>query len=239
MNRNLLYKITGLLFILGAVLVNIPYTLLIVNFEYPEILRKPTSYILIQYQVGGSQLLFTWLAFAWVGIPLLFAIVMLQKIMEREDIPYLSSATVAGVIGGIAQMIGLLRWTFVVPILAKIYLDPASSTPTRESVEVIFQVLHQFGGVLLGEHIGQTFTILWMLLISLAMFRSKLFHAWLAWFGIVAAAIYVLAQTELLATVIPTFPVAAEAGLMGSVLWLLWMIALGIFLVRANDNETP
>jgi len=238
MNRNSLYKITGILFILGAVLVNIPYTLLIMNFEYPEILRKPTSYILIQFQLGGSQLLFTWLAFAWVGIPLLFAIVMLQKIMEREDAPYLSSATVAGVIGGIAQMIGLLRWTFVVPILAKIYLDPASSAHTKESVEVIFQVIHQFGGVLLGEHIGQTFTILWMLLISQAMFRSKLFHPWLAWFGIVAAAIYALAQTELLATVIPTFPVVAEAGLIGSVLWLLWMIALGIFLLRAKDNVT-
>ena len=65
-----------------------------------------------------------------------------------------------------------------------------------------------------------------MLLISLAMFRSNLFKPWLAWFGILASVVYSLAQTELLATVIPNFPVVPETGLIGSLLWLVWMIVL-------------
>ena len=52
MNRNLLYKIAGLLFILGAVLVNIPYTLLIMNFEYQKFFASP-QVIFDQYQSGG------------------------------------------------------------------------------------------------------------------------------------------------------------------------------------------
>ena len=238
MSTNSHRKLTGFLFIIGAVLVNIPYTLLIMNFDYPDILRETTGTILTRYQEGGTSLIFTWLAFAWVGLPLLFAILMLQKVLEREDTPYLWSGTVVGVIGAIAQMIGLLRWTFVVPILAKYYINPAASAAAKESAVTVFQAVHQYGGVVLGEHIGQTFTIIWMSLVSLAMFRSTLFKPWLAWFGILASVVYSLAQTELLATVIPAFPVVSGAGLIGSLLWLAWMLVLGVFLVRAKPNPT-
>ena len=193
MNTTLHRRLTGILFVIGAVLVNIPYTLLIMNFDYPDILRQPTGQILTRFQEGGTGLIFTWLAFAWVGLPLLMAIVMLQGVLQREDVPYLWSGTVAGIIGGIAQMIGLLRWTFVVPVLAGTYADPTASAAAKESAVVVFQAIHQYGGVVLGEHIGQTFTIIWMVLISLAMFRSNLFKPWLAWFGIVAAVVYSLA----------------------------------------------
>jgi hypothetical protein len=236
MNATWHQRLTGILFIVGPLLVNIPYILLIMNFSYPDILREPTGDILTRFQAGGSGLIFTWLAFAWVGIPLLFAIVMLQKVLEREDTPSLWIGTVVGVIGGIAQMIGLLRWTFVVPGLAATYTDPAATATAKESAVIVFQAVHQYGGVVLGEHIGQSFTILWMVLTSLAMFKSKLFKPWLAWFGIFAAVVYALAQTELLATVIPSFPVVPGTGLIGSLLWLLWMIVLGIFLVRAKTN---
>ena len=42
-------QLTGIFFILGAVLVNIPYILLIVNFDYPDILRAPVDQILTQF----------------------------------------------------------------------------------------------------------------------------------------------------------------------------------------------
>jgi hypothetical protein len=236
MNEKFYARLTGALFIIGAVLVNIPYTLLIMNFEYPDILREPTGYILTKFQEGGTGLIFTWFAFAWVGIPLLFAIVMLQKILERENTPYLWFGTVSGIIGGVAQMVGLLRWTFVVPVLAKTYTAPSASEIAKESVVIIFQAVHQYGGVVLGEHIGQAFSIFWMFIISLAIFKLNIFKRWLAWFGFLASGVYLLAQTELFATVIPDFPVVPEAGLIGSLLWLIWMIVLGVFLMRSKAS---
>lgn len=71
MNTYSYQRLTGTLFIIGAVLVNVPYTLLIMNFDYPDILREPTGYILTRFQQGGAGLIFTWFTFAWVGIPLL------------------------------------------------------------------------------------------------------------------------------------------------------------------------
>jgi hypothetical protein len=228
-------RLTGLLLILGAVLVNVPYTLLILNFDYPTILREPAGTVLTQFQAGGSGLIFTWLAFAWSGLPVLAALVLVHKLVDREDTPYLSFATVMGVIGGVAQMVGLLRWAFVVPGLAAAYTDPQATEFAKEAAVLVFQTVHQFGGVVLGEHIGQSFTIVWMVLTSLAMLKSRLFSPWLGWLGFVASLVYALAQTELLATVVPGFPVVPQAGLYGSLLWLVWMASTGVFLlVRRN-----
>jgi hypothetical protein len=120
---------------------------------------------------------------------------------------------------------------FVVPALAQVYTSPASSDSTRAAAVVAFQTIHQYGGVVIGEHMGQMFTILWMLIVSLTILRSDLFRPWVAWLGILASGVYLLAQTELLATVIPGFPVVGEAGLIGSLLWLAWMIVVGVFLM--------
>ncbi len=232
MNANQFRKLTGLLFIVGSLLVNIPYALLIANFNYPDILREPADVVLTQFQAGGTGLIYTWLAFAWVGLPLIFGTVMLKRVVEADKHPLLETATAFGLVGLVLAVVGLTRWMFVVPVLSRLYTDPGSSETLRASSLVAFQVIHQYGGVVLGEHISQFMTVLWMALISGMMFRSTLFRAWQGWLGLVAALIYFLGQGELLATVIPGFPQVPAAGLIGSLLWLLWMIVLGIALLR-------
>ncbi|HLE91038.1 MAG TPA: DUF4386 domain-containing protein, partial [Anaerolineales bacterium] len=126
-------KLTGIFFIVGAILVNIPYTLLIVNFDYPDILRQPTSEILTRFHAGGDALIYTWLAFAWVGLPILLGAVMLKRVLEKEASPFLETATTFGVIGFVVQLIGLLRWVFVVRILARLFTDPGTDPATQAS----------------------------------------------------------------------------------------------------------
>src|ERR1700712_4495078 len=189
MNANQFRKLSGLLFILGSILVNIPYSLLIMNFHYPDILREPAATVLTQFQAGGANLIFTWLAFAWVGLPLVFGTVMLKRVLEPEGHALLETATTFGLIGLILAVVGLTRWVFVVPGLAHLYTDPTSSEAVKASVLVTFQAVHQYGGVIIGEHISQFMTVVWMALISSMMLRSSLFRAWQGWFGFVAALI--------------------------------------------------
>lgn len=228
-------KLAGIFFIIGAALVNIPYTLLIINFDYPDILRLPTAEILTRFQSGGNPLIYTWLAFAWVGLPMLFGAIMLKRILEKEGSLFLETATTLGVIGFIVQVIGLLRWVFVVPVLARIFTDPAADAVTKTAVAAVFTAVHQYGGVILGEHLGQLLIVLWMSMISGIIQRSVIFSKWVAWLGWFASAVYLLAQTELLATAIPSFPVIGWAGLTGSLLWLLWMIVIGVYLVKYRE----
>ena len=227
-------QLTGLFFVLGAVLVNIPYTLLILNFDYPDILRAPVDQILTQFQAGGSSLIYTWLAFAWVGLPMLFGAIMFKRILEKEDSLFLETATTIGVIGFVVQVIGLLRWVFVVPVIARLYTDPSTAQVTKDSLSALFLGIHQLGGVVLGEHMGQFFIIIWMSMISAIIYKSPMFARWVAWLGWIASAVYLLAQTELLATVIPEFPVIGWAGFSGSLLWLLWMIVIGVYLIKTK-----
>ena len=228
-------QLAGLLFIVGTVLINIPYTLLIINFDYPDILRQPTAEILTRFQAGGNALIYTWLAFAWVGLPMLFGVIMLKQILKDENAPFLEIATTLGVIGFIVQVIGLLRWVFVVPVLARLYTAPGTDSATQAAVSAVFTAVHQYGGVILGEHMGQLLTILWMSMLSSIIYRSKMFSKWVAVLGWVASAVYLLAQTELLATAIPTFPIVEWAGLVGSLLWLAWMVVVGVYLVKFKE----
>jgi hypothetical protein len=219
-------KIIGLLLVTGAVSVFVPYTILTVIFDYPDILREDAGVVLTRFHAGGSRLIWVWWAFALSGLPLLAAYVLLGQYLESKW-RGAKVATTLGVISGVAQIVGLLRWTFVVPVLASSFVN-ADSEATKETVKVVFQAAHQFGGVLLGEHIGQLFTIAWTLMLTAAFATLKLMPRWVSWLGYVASAIYLLAQAELFATIMPGFPMWDLAGLIGSTLWLIWLIVIGV-----------
>lgn len=229
MNKN---KLTGWLLLLGAFGAFIPYIILTTTFEYPQILRQDVFTILTKFNAGGSGLIFTWFTFAIMGLPLLLAYVMIGQKLENKS-SWIKFATLSGIISIIAQMIGLLRWVFVVPVLGK-NMAAATADAARESIRISFELIHQFAGVLIGEHIGQLFTIIWTIIICLVIYKTKLFPSWIAWFGIISSIIYFFAQAELFATVINSFPVWELAGFIGSTLWLIWLIILGIRFIKLD-----
>ena len=140
-------RIIGILLILGAVGVFIPYTILTITFDYPNILREDPGFILTKFHEGGSSLIFTWFLFALLGIPLIIAYILIGQRLENK-LSFVRWATTFGVISGIVQIIGLLRWTFVVPVLANNFVVNVSEA-SKESSKTAFQVIHQYGGVLL------------------------------------------------------------------------------------------
>ncbi len=228
--------IIGGLLITGAIALFIPYNMLIVMFEYPDILRQGTATILTKFQEGGDELIWTWFAFAITGIPLLPAYILIgQKLEGKSSVARM--ATTIGVIGLIVQMIGLLRWTFVVPVLADSFVNVADE-PTRAAAIMAFKTIHQFAGVILGEHLGQLFTIAWTVLISFVLLKLKGIPTWLGYFGYAASAIYLMAQAELFATAMPSVPVWDMAGFIGSTLWLIWLIILGAYFLRSEKLKS-
>jgi hypothetical protein len=194
----------GLLLIAGAIGVFIPYSILTIIFDYPDILRQEAGVILTKFHNGGNSLILTWWAFAILGLPLLTAYILIGQKFENK-LSFIRWVTTFGVISGIVQIVGLLRWVFVIPVIANNYIS--GDEVAKASAKISFQVIHQFAGVLLGEHLGQLFTIIWTVMISYAFLKLNFLPGWISWLGIITSVIYLLAQAELFATVIPGFPV--------------------------------
>ena len=227
-------KTIGYLLIISAIGVIVPYTILTITFNYPDILREETGLILTKFHAGGSALIFTWLGFALPGVPLLIAYQMMGQQLQKR-MPFVKWVTTIGIISALVQMIGLLRWVFVIPVLSTQFVS-AGDIATRQSIKVVFMAVHQFGGVLLGEHLGQLFTVIWTIFISVALLKVRFIPKWLAYLGYVASFIYLLGQAELFGTVIPHFPLIPIAGFLGSTLWLIWLVIVGFMFLKKHDE---
>jgi hypothetical protein len=237
MNEVRLSRLTGILLILTPIAFNVFFTLLSVTFEYPDILREPAGQVLRRFDAGSSSLIAIWYGFMLTAVMFVPLAVMVHKVLARRDTPYMAVATAFGVVGGVVQFLGLVRWPFLVPYLADAYLDPSSTSATRESVAVVFQAFNQYAGVGVGENLGYLFTGLWSLLVALAMFGSPLpFRRWLGLLGVASAAGIVVGMLE------PAgFEPAAEIVVVGYILWSVWLALTGIFLLlpRSLRDRAP
>jgi hypothetical protein len=237
MNEVTLRKLTGIVLILTPVAFNVFFILLSVTFEYPNILRKPASYVLRHFDAGGSTLVAIWYGFMLTAVLFVPLAVLVHKVLARQDTPYMAVATAFGVIAGVVQFLGLVRWPFLAPYLADVYLDPASSGATRESVALVFEAFNRYAGVAVGENLGYLFTALWTALVALAMFGSALpFRRGLSLLATVSAAGILVGTLE------PAgFEPAANIVVVGYILWSIWLALFGIFLLRTRPlrNRAP
>jgi hypothetical protein len=74
----------GLLLIAGAIGVFIPYSILTIIFDYPDILRQEAGVILTKFHNSGNSLILTWWAFAILGLPLLTAYILIGQKFENK-----------------------------------------------------------------------------------------------------------------------------------------------------------
>lgn len=236
MNRLQFVRTTGIFLILLVIFLNIPYIRLTQIFEYDDILREPISEVLTKFHAGGTQLILTWFAFGLSALLFIPASILLHRIVDRQDSPYLAIATVMGVLSGVLQAVGLMRWVFVVPLLANLYTDPASSLVTREAVKVVYQAVHQYGGVVIGEHLGQTLLVGWTIGVGIAMLRSPIFKRWVAWYGLMTTPMLLIGQSELLSTAIPSISVI-ELTPIGFILWEIWLLIVGLSLLIVSSQK--
>ncbi len=218
-----LTTLTGLLLVIVPLAFNITFFLLQRAFEYPDILRKPTEDILRRFKDGGAPLRRLWYAFAMSAVLFTPVPVLVQQVFGPDAPWFLVVGTVIGVLAGVVQFLGLIRWPFLVPSLADIYTDPQSSPATRESVAVAFQAFHRYVGVAIGEHLGYLFTSAWTILLCIAVVQTAVVHPLFGWLGIIPAiGVFVGVFEE------TGFKAAGAINAISYILWSLWMIAFGV-----------
>jgi hypothetical protein len=219
-------RITGVVLIVVPIAFNLVFLALGRAFEYPDILRQPTEAILKRFTAGGTRLIVLWYAFAMTALMAIPMSLLFQQVFPEQ--PALASASaIIGVLSGLVQAMGLLRWSLLVPTLAAQY--NSSTTPEqRNAVEVVFNALHQYLGVVVGEHLGYLFTGGWTILVSIMMLNSAIFSPPVGILGIVSA-------IGVLAGMLEPFgwKPAGMIVAISYIVWSLWLIVSGITLILA------
>ena len=223
-------RTTGWLLVVSAVTFATAATALSSTFDWPDILREPADVVLPSFADGGTSLIWTWFAVAWTYGAMAVPVLLLPAALGRRDDVVLRAATAVGVAGVLLSVAGFLRWVFVVPPLAREYV--AGDATAREAVAAAWTAQHQYGGALLGEHLGELLAIAWSVTVAVVVLRSKVLPGWVGVSGLVVSVLYFLNQGDIMSTAIPDFPVWDLAGLIGSSAWGVWVLALGVAVLR-------
>ena len=202
-------------------------------FDYPGILRKEPDEILRRFASGGAGLLVRWEVLLLSALAMLPLVALLAVAIGASP-PLLVASIVVGSAAALVQALGLVRWPFAVPELARRFV--AAEGPDRESerrsIEVTFATLHRLLGVGIGEHLGYMLTGVWTLLVALSILSTSALPGWLGLVGVPIGVALLIGTLEfvgpneergwqLAATIVPVAYVA----------WSLWLVGLGIALI--------
>jgi hypothetical protein len=80
-----LRRVTGALFLIGALAFAFSATILSATFDWPDILRQPADVVLPELAAGGPSLVWTWFATAWTYAILAVPILLLPAALGRRD----------------------------------------------------------------------------------------------------------------------------------------------------------
>ncbi len=222
---------TSVLLIVLPIAFNAAFTLLAMKFDYPDILRRPTAEVLERYRAGGSALILLWWGFAMTAVLFAPLALLLAQELTGADVALLTVGAGIGVLAAVVQFLGLIRWPFLVPYLARVAAEPDASAARKDAVDIIFQAFNRYLGVAVGEHLGFLLTGVWSILVGVATIQAGL-PAWIGLSGIGVGVVLGLCSFEFVGRFEVTgWSLAARLTPVAYVTWSLWLVVLGVTLL--------
>lgn len=224
----------------GVLLIAVPlvftagFTGLQITFEYPDILRHPAGEVLTRFAHAGADLHAYWYAMMAAAIGLVPASIATGLHLWQRDSLLAGLSVGFGVLAGLVQALGLIRWVMLTPLLAASYTAPGATDIDRAMAVSLFDATNVYLGVGVGEHLGYLFTGIWTLLVSALLFGQQ---------RILAITGMALSLTVMAGMLEPFgVPYAADINAIGFSFWALWALVLGVtMLVRRRltiSNQT-
>ncbi|MFN8621514.1 MAG: DUF4386 domain-containing protein [Chloroflexota bacterium] len=221
----------GLALIALPIAFNVLFTALARSFGYPDVLREEPAAILARFTAGGSRLLLTWWAFLLTALALVPLAALVAAELEPAGAAIATLTLALGVTAGLVQALGLARWPFLVPVLARRHAA-ATSEAERVAVTVVFEAAHRYLGVAVGEHLGYLLTGAWTFVAGLGLIASPVHADWLGIAGLVVGVALMAGSLEFVG--IPGDRGRAWAERLVPIAyigWSAWLVLLGVALL--------
>ena len=217
MNR----KLTAITLVTAALLTNVGFTALGSIFNYPDVLKEPSGVVLDRFRDHQTSVSM-WFAILALSAALFGPIAV--GIGKLRTDRWMRLAVPTGIAAAVVQAIGLSRWPLLVPGFVS---DAARATATTAAdAEAHFHTANVVLGTVIGETFGYLFTAAWTVLVVTSLGRRFAGRIFKGLGTISSAMIFVGVFSPLGQAVVDTVNFA------GYVLWSVWLIWLGIAVVR-------
>jgi hypothetical protein len=198
---------------------------------------QPAATALSIFHRNAGVLLLCFYALAWDGLLLILVALLLGRVFGGRTDLMVGIATAAGVLGGLAQAVGSLRWPFLLPALATTYFDPNTSFETQAAIEVVYESIDRLLGIAIAEHLAHLLIGAWTLLLALHLLRSSLVREWVAVLGVVSGWGMLFGTIEQFG-----LPGALGSALLAVLalsytLWAAWLVAMAVTLLRHPSQQ--
>ena len=200
------------------------FTGLQMTFEYPDILRHPAGEVLTRFAGAGADLHLYWYAMMFAALLMVGGAIAAGIHFWKRDSLLAALSIGVGVLAGLVQALGLLRWVMLVPSLATAYVTPGATEIEQSMAVAVFDAANHYLGMGVGEHFGYFFTAIWTALVAAMLSRTN---------RILAATGTVIAL-GVVSGMLEPFGVPMT-GLINSIsytLWAAWTLVLGIVVLR-------
>jgi hypothetical protein len=135
-------------------------------------------------------------------------------------------ATGFAVLSTLARALGIVRWLFAMPVLARLYTNPAATENLKNNISMVYEMLNAYAGGI-GELLGVSlFASIWLVLISILLLRSSNWPNWLGYFGLIVAASLLMNLLEMIGIDMGAMITVSET------LQHFWMLATAIVFLR-------
>ena len=213
----------GLCFVIGALAFVSVFSYLAAHFDYPGILDGSAAEVLPRLRGGGSTMRAIWAIYAFLPLLLVPGAVGAYFACPLSR-GRMTLALVAASLGSLAMCLGLMRWPSIHWALADAFAE--SGPDTKASLSAVFLGLNQYLGNYIGEFLGEACLAVFFLFSGLSLNEETRFPKWLGWGGVFFALLFLAGAFR---NALPAVQGIADAN---NVLLPLWMIVLGVSLIR-------
>lgn len=226
-------RMFGVTALAHAALLSAGFLVLAEAFAFPDILRESPQTRLALFQANAATVFPAYYAMALTGLTQIALALSLNAAFRKAGSLLLSAALVFGILAGVFQILGFIRWPIVIPWLAQEMAAASGDSQRQAMVALMEGTLNRYAGMAVGEHLGFLAQGLWSMLAGLALIRTRLASPLLGLSGIVLGLLLIGGALEQLGgpfTVLGMFSAPASAA------WLGWLLMLALSLVRTRED---
>ncbi|MDA3915889.1 MAG: DUF4386 family protein [Deltaproteobacteria bacterium] len=223
------YRVTAVTIIIHTFILGIGFNILAIVFEFPDILRLSADYRLTLFTENSSIIIPVYYLLALTGFTQITLSVFLHHLFDVNKSSLMMLATVFGILTGIFQVLGFIRWPIVVPYFA----SAMDNNVPMETIAFVEGMLNRYAGMAVGEHLGFVCQAAWTTLIGIIMVKHKLFSHGIGWAAVIIGLLSFPMSMEPLGGFLTIF---GELSWPVNAAWNIWLVIVAISLFYTNEE---